>query len=89
MPPRVTEVTDEYYHVRYADPDEFESIRTPDWAEKPASSVIDGAEVRTGSKAKGDDSDWRIQSVLIPTDSAENQNEATSLAADIVEKIES
>lgn len=89
MLPRVTEVTDEYYHVRYADPDEFDSIRTPDWAEKPASSVTEGAEVRTGHEAGGEESDWRIQRILIPTDSAENQNDATSLAADIVEKIES
>ena len=88
MLPRVTEVTDEYYHVRYADPDEFDSIRTPDWAENPASSVVEGAEVRTGHEAEGDDSEWRIQSILIPTNSAENQNDAKSLAADIVEKIE-
>jgi len=41
---------DDYYHVRYRDPDQFDDIRTPDWADNPAESVVNGAEVRTGDE---------------------------------------
>ena len=37
---------DDYYHVRFRDPDQFSDIRTPDWAENPAESVQEGSEVR-------------------------------------------
>lgn len=89
MAPSIAETTDGYYHVRFKDPDEFDTIRTPDWAENAASSVVDGAEVRTGHREGGDESDWEIQSVLVPTDKASDENDAVALAEQIVEKIES
>lgn len=89
MTPSVAETTDDYYHVRFNDPDEFDEIRTPDWAENAASSVADGAEVRTGHEESGDDSDWDVQSVLVPTDAASDEDDAIDLAEQIVEKIES
>lgn len=89
MVPAIEETTDDYYHVRFRDPDEFDTIRTPEWAENAASSVADGAEVRTGHQEGGDDSDWEIQSVLIPTTAADDEEEAKDLAEEIVEKIES
>ena len=52
---------DEYIHVRFRDPDEFDEIRTPDWAENAASDVAEGAEVRTG-KLKDED-DWLLAGV--------------------------
>lgn len=36
---------DDYYHVRYRDPDEFDDIRTPDWAEEASDAVSEGSEV--------------------------------------------
>ena len=78
---------DDFYHVRYRDPDEFDEIRTPDWADDPASAVAQGSEVRTGHQKEGDD--WSVQSVLIPVDAADDEDEAEDLADDIVEKIES
>ena len=89
MTPSIAEATDDYYHVRFRDPDEFDTIRTPDWAENAASSVAEGAEVRTGHAEGGDDSDWEIQSVLVPTDEADDEDDAIDLARKIVEKIES
>lgn len=89
MAPSIAETTDDYYHVRFNDPDEFDTIRTPDWAENAASSVVDGAEVRTGHQKDGDESDWEIQSVLIPTDKASDEDDAIALAEEIVEKINS
>lgn len=89
MSPTIEETTDDYYHVRFNDPDQFDNIRTPDWAEKAASSVADGAEVRTGHQEGGGDSDWDIQSVLVPTDAASDEDDATSQAEQIVKKIES
>lgn len=87
--PSVEEVEegDEYYHVRFRDPDEFDEIRTPDWAEEPAGSVVEGSEVRTGDE-KGND-DWEVQSVLIPLDAVDDEGEAREKAEEIVEKIES
>ena len=79
------ETSDEFVHVRFRDPDDFETIRTPDWAANAAGSVVDGAEVRMGDE-KGND-DWEVQSVLIPKDVGED--EAASKAREIVEKIES
>jgi len=31
--------SENYYHVRYRDPDDFDEIRTPDWAENVANSL--------------------------------------------------
>jgi hypothetical protein len=60
--PQITKVEteDDYIHVRFNEPDQYDEIRTPDWAEEPAQSVSEGAEVRTGRK-EGDD-DWEVQS---------------------------
>lgn len=85
--PNDVEKSDDYYHVRFRDPDQFDDIRTPDWAESPADSVASGSEVRTGHEDDGDD--WKIQSVLIPTDAADDEDHAADLAADIDSKIES
>jgi hypothetical protein len=86
-PPDVqaVETEDEYIHVRFADPDDFETIRTPDWADEPANSVVEGAEVRTGMTKGGDD--WEIQSVLIPR--AQGAAAARDAAEEIAAKIES
>jgi hypothetical protein len=79
------ETSDDYVHVAFRDADDFETIRTPDWAENAASSVVEGAEVRTGKKPDSDD--WEVQSVLIPDDV--DEDEARDRATDIVDKIES
>ncbi|MFC7232296.1 hypothetical protein ACFQMM_14575 [Saliphagus sp. GCM10025308] len=79
------ETEDDYIHVRFRDPDEFNEIRTPDWAQNPAESVSEGAEVRTGN-TEGDD-DWKVQSILIKKSVGEEK--AREQAKDIVEKIQS
>lgn len=81
---QAVEEEDEYIHVRFRDPDDFEEIRTPDWAAEAASSVSEGAEVRTG-KEEGSD-DWDVQSVLI--DDSAGEDEARKRAKEIAEKIE-
>jgi len=80
---QATETTDEFVHVRFRDPDEFDTIRTPDWARNVAESVSEGSEVRMG-KRKGSD-DWEVQSVLIEKHVGED--EAREQATKIVEKI--
>lgn len=77
---------DDYYHVRFRDPDRFDTIRTPDWAENAAESVAENAEVRTGKEADSDD--WKVEGVLVDIDEAD-EAEAKSQAQEIVEKIES
>ena len=78
------EAGDEYHHVRFRSPDEFETIRTPDWAANVAESVSSGSEVRMG---KYEDDDWSVESVLIPKNIDEKL--ARSKAKKIVDKIES
>lgn len=75
---------DDYYHVRFRDPDDFDDIRTPDWAKNAAESVSEGAEVRMGSN--GND-DWDVQSVLIKKSAGEEK--AVEQAKEIVDEINS
>lgn len=77
------EESDDYYHVRFSDPDEFEEIRTPDWADDPAGSVVPGSEVRMGRS----DDDWLVQSVLIPLDGVEDSDDASRRALEIASEI--
>ena len=79
------ETEDDYVHVRFRDPDEFDEIRTPDWAQDPAESVSEGSEVRTGQREGSDD--WEVQTVLI--DKNVGEEKAKEQAREIVEKIES
>ena len=83
--PESVETEDEYIHVRYRDPDEFDTIRTPDWADEASDSVSEGSEVRMGEEADGDD--WEVQSVLIAKSVGEEK--AREQADEIVEKIQS
>lgn len=78
---------DDYYHARFESPDDFETIRTPEWAENASDSVIEGSEVRMGQYKDSDD--WSIQSVLIPEDKVEDADEAEEKAVQIAEKLES
>jgi len=85
--PDVKEVDtgEEYIHVRFRDPDEFETIRTPDWAENAATSVSEGSEVRTGKRADGDE--WEVQSALIKK--SVGREKAREQAREIVREIQS
>lgn len=76
---------EDYIHVRFRDPDQFDEIRTPDWAEDPAQSVSEGSEVRMGQEEDSDD--WKVESVLIKKSVGEDK--AKEEAKEIVEKIES
>nr|WP_240147609.1 MULTISPECIES: hypothetical protein [Halorussus] len=82
---QTVETEDEFIHVRFRDPDDFDTIRTPDWAAKAARDVSEGAEVRTGKRKDGDD--WEVQSVLVKKSVGEDK--AREQAEEIVEKIES
>jgi hypothetical protein len=83
--PIVVETEKEYIHVRYRDPDEFETIRTPEWADKASDSVSDGSEVRTGKRRDSDE--WEVQSVLIEKNVGEEK--AREQADEVLRKIES
>lgn len=74
---------DEYVHVRFRNPEDFATIRTPDWAAHAAQDIAPGAEVRTG-KLKGS-GEWQTESVLIPAP-VDGQT-AARLATRIVQRI--
>ena len=82
--PTAVESEDEYVHVRYRDPDEFETIRTPDWADDASDSVVEGSEVRMGKRADSDE--WAPQSVLVPKPVEED--DARQQADEVLRKIE-
>lgn len=75
---------DEYIHVRFNEPDKFDTIRTPDWADKASDSVSEGSEVRMGQMEDSDD--WTVQAVLIRK--SVGKDKAREQAKEIVEKIE-
>lgn len=79
------ELEDQYYHVRFNDPDQYDTIRTPDWADKASDSVSQGSEVRMGKMKDSDD--WEVQSVLIKKEAGEDT--AREKAKQIVDKINS
>lgn len=79
------ETEDDYIHVRFRDPDQFDDIRSPDWAKNPAQSVSEGSEVRMGQEEGSDD--WEVQTVLIQKTVGEDK--AKDQAQEIVKKIES
>ena len=79
--------SENYYHVRYRDPDDFDEIRTPDWAENIANSVVDGGEVRTGDEHGNEN--WTVQSVLVPVGTLVDEAEARDTADEILDKMES
>lgn len=81
---KAVESGDEFVHLRFRDPDEFDDIRTPDWASHAARSVSEGAEVRMGRRTDSDD--WAVQSVLIKKTVGEEK--AREQAEKIIEKIE-
>ncbi|MBX0296751.1 hypothetical protein [Haloarcula nitratireducens] len=83
--PNTVETEDEYIHVQFRDPDQFDEIRTPDWAENPAHSVSEGSEVRMGREEENDD--WEVESVLLKKSVGEEK--AEEKAKQIVDKIES
>lgn len=82
--PRTVEREDNYIHVRYRDPDDFEKIRTPEWADDVSDSVVEGSEVRMGKLPEADD--WEPQSVLVPAETDEET--AVTQANEILGKLE-
>jgi len=80
---QTVEQGEDYYHVRYRDPDQFDEIRTPDWA----ASVVEGAEVRTGDEHGTEN--WTVQSVLVPVAKVSDGDKATARADRTIEKLES
>lgn len=78
------ELEEDYYHVRFRDPAEFDKIRTPDWAENAAQDVSEGSKVRMGQRADSDE--WVVQSVLVRKEAGKSK--AREQAEKIIEKIE-
>lgn len=70
--------------VRYRDPDIFETIRTPEWAETASNSVVEGSELRMGQR--NESSDWEPQSVLVPEPT--DVEEARRKADEILQRVE-
>lgn len=77
------DIEGEFYHVRFRNPDEFDEIRTPEWASNAANSVSKGSKVRMGEKKD----EWLVQSILIKK-RAGDEKKAKDLATRIIEKIE-
>lgn len=83
--PRPTVESDgDYVRVQYRDPAEYETVCTPEWAEKAADSVVDGSELRVGKRSTGDG--WEPLSVCIPEPT--DAEDALRLADEILQRID-
>ena len=82
--PSTVESNGDYVCVRYRDPEEFESLWTPEWARKAAESVVDGSELRVGKRTDGEN--WIPQEVLIPQ--PVDATDARRQANEILQRIE-
>ncbi|MFW5918900.1 MAG: hypothetical protein ACOCSF_01715 [Halanaeroarchaeum sp.] len=81
---KAVELEDEYYHVRFRDPNEFDEIRTPEWATNAAREISEGSRVRMGKRKDGDS--WVVQSILIAKTVGESKSREQ--AEKIIRKIE-
>ncbi|WP_435074421.1 hypothetical protein [Halorubrum sp. HHNYT27] len=81
---KTVEQSDDYYHVRFRDPDTFEEVRTPDWANNIAQSVVPESEVRMG---QNDDDEWLVQSILVSIDEVKDDDDASRKALEIATKL--
>jgi hypothetical protein len=81
---KTVERGDRYYHVRFRDPETFAEIRTPARANRTARSVAPESKVRMG---RNDDDEWLVQSVLVPIDAVEDDDDASRKALQIVTKV--
>ncbi|WP_372480927.1 hypothetical protein ACAH01_16160 (plasmid) [Halomicrobium sp. HM KBTZ05] len=79
---QIVEREDEYVHVQFRDPDAFQTVREPNWAQWVAWSVSSSARVRIG-KERGCE-EWTVQSVLVDGE----ESLAREQAEEIAEKID-
>ena len=82
--PSTVESKGDYVCVRYRDPEEFETLRTPEWARKAAESVAAGSEIWVGKRADTDN--WVPQEVRIPE--PVDATDARRRADEILQRIE-
>lgn len=73
-----------YYDVRFRDPETFRALRSPASANRTARSVVPESKVRMGQT---DDDEWLVQSVLVPIDAVEDDEDASRKALQIVTKV--
>lgn len=86
--PRVEHVqtTEYYYHVRVRPVEAFTELRTPvEAAETAWETIGEGCDVREGRLPSGE---WRVESVLVPLRSAEDEGEAEELTRRLVARLE-
>ena len=82
----VEATTEDHYRFRVRDRDQFDDVaEAPEWAQKTAQSISDGASVRMGSVPDSDA--MQIESVRIPRKPNLGEAEAKDVATKIVEEI--
>lgn len=77
--PSTVETEGDYVYIRYRDPEEFETVKTPEWARKASESVVSGSELRVGKRPDTDH--WIPVEVLIPepVDPADARRQANEI----------
>lgn len=76
---------DDYMHVRFRPPSQFETIRTPGYASDAAQDTSKGAKVRMGRTEAGN---WLVQSVLLRPRGIRGKRHARSLARRIQQSLD-
>jgi hypothetical protein len=71
----------DHYRVIFRDAESFDELETPDWATELAESEVPGSDVDMG---QDDTDDWLVQSVLIPTNDVDSEDDASRRALEVV-----
>ena len=72
---------EDHYRVNFRDEDSFDELESPDWAQELAESEVPGTDVRMGQDETGD---WLVRSILIPSDVADSDEDASRKALEVV-----
>lgn len=72
---------DDQYRVKFRDAETFDELVSPDWAQELAEQAVAGTDVRMG---QDDSDDWLVQSVLVPNDTVDSDDDASRKALEVV-----
>jgi len=75
---------DRQYIVNFRDAEAFDELTSSEWAQELAEAEVSGSDVRMG---EDDSDDWLVQSVLIPHDVVDSEDDASRKALQVVTAI--
>lgn len=75
---------DKQYRVQFRDADAVDELVSPDWARELADEELSDADVLMGKDESGD---WLVQSILVPRDAVDSEEDASRKGIEVVTEI--